>query len=80
MWTGITLRHLQRIAQNANRNNRPGVILVSLDRPDIVAEVIRQGLVNELIIDRPATIKVARLLADGRASVGPTRGDRDPRS
>ena len=64
MWTGIHLKHLQRIARNARRNNRPGVIVVSLDRPEIVAEVIRQGLVNELIIDRPSTLKVAQLLEE----------------
>jgi DNA-binding transcriptional regulator LsrR (DeoR family) len=62
MWTGIQREHLERIAIDADRNNHPGVIVVSLDRPEIVAEVIRQGLVNELIIDRASTLKVAQLL------------------
>jgi hypothetical protein len=62
MWTGIQRKHLERIAIDADRNNHPGVIVVSLDRPEIVAEVIRQGLVNELIIDRASTLTVAQLL------------------
>jgi DNA-binding transcriptional regulator LsrR (DeoR family) len=65
MWTGVKRKHLERIARDADRNNRPGVIVVSLDRPEIVAEVIRQGLVNELIIDRATTGKVAQLLEEG---------------
>jgi hypothetical protein len=64
MWTGLQRKHLERIAKDAVRENRPGVIVVSLDRPEIVAEVIRQGLVNELIIDRPSTVKVAQLLKE----------------
>jgi hypothetical protein len=55
MWTGVKRDHLKRIARDAARGTRPGVIVVSMggdDRAAIIAEVVRQGLVNELIIDR----------------------------
>jgi DNA-binding transcriptional regulator LsrR (DeoR family) len=55
MWTGATLQHFERIAVQAARSTRPGIIVVAMggeDRAAIVAEAIRHGLVNELIIDR----------------------------
>lgn len=55
MWTGAKLSHLERIATQASRGTRPGIIVVAMggdDRAAIVAEAIRHGLVNELIIDR----------------------------
>lgn len=69
MWTGVTLKHLQRIAQQAQRNERPGVIVVSVgaDRAEIIAESVRCGLVNELIIDRTLADALARLLTAGRS-------------
>jgi len=68
MWTGVTLKHLQRIAQQAERNQRPGVIVVSVgaDRAEIIAEAVRCGIVNELIVDRTLADALARLLAAGR--------------
>jgi len=55
MWTGAKRSHLERIARQAARSTRPGIIVVSLggdDRAEIIAEAVRCGLVNELIIDR----------------------------
>lgn len=55
MWTGAKLRHFERIAKQAARSTRPGIIVVAMggeDRAAIVAEAVRHGLVNELIIDR----------------------------
>jgi hypothetical protein len=55
MWTGEKLHHLERIALAAARSTRPGVIVASVgesDRAAIIAEIVRYGLVNELIIDR----------------------------
>ena len=65
MWTGVKLKHLQRIAQQADRRGRPGVIVVSLgdDRAEIIAEAVRCGLINELIVDRPLADALARALA-----------------
>jgi DNA-binding transcriptional regulator LsrR (DeoR family) len=65
MWTGATLAHLERVARQAARSNRPGVILVSIgdDRAEIVAEAVRYGLVNELIIDRHLADALTRRLA-----------------
>ena len=67
MWTGATLSHFARVARQAARRNRPGVILVSMgdDRAEIVEEVVRHGLVNELIIDRHLADALARRLAAG---------------
>lgn len=56
MWTGVTRKHLERIAVQAARAKRPGVIVASFggtDRAETIAEVVRCGLVNQLIIDRP---------------------------
>ena len=65
MWTGVTLAHLLRIARQADRTGRPGVILVALgsDRAEIVAEAVRRGLVNELIVDRQLANALTRLLS-----------------
>ncbi len=55
MWTGATLPHFERIAKQAARSARPGIIVVAMggeDRAAIVAEAVRHGLINELIIDR----------------------------
>jgi DNA-binding transcriptional regulator LsrR (DeoR family) len=53
MWTGITLKDIIRIAKAGQASDRPGVIIVSigLEKAEILAEIIRRGLVNELIID-----------------------------
>jgi DNA-binding transcriptional regulator LsrR (DeoR family) len=65
MWTGVKLAHLERIALQADRTGRPGMILVALgsDRSEIVAEAVRRGLVNELIIDRQLENALTRLLS-----------------
>jgi DNA-binding transcriptional regulator LsrR (DeoR family) len=55
MWTGVKREHLERIATQAARTKRPGVIVASFggaDRAEPIAEAVRCGLVNELIIDR----------------------------
>lgn len=55
MWTGAKLSHLERIATRAAKSDRPGIIVVAMgghERAAIVAEAVRYGLVNELIIDR----------------------------
>jgi DNA-binding transcriptional regulator LsrR (DeoR family) len=65
MWTGVQLAHLQRIARQANGARRPGVIVVGVgaDRAEIIAEAVRWGLVNELIVDRPLAEALTRELA-----------------
>jgi len=62
-------RHLQRVAQQADRRKRPGVIVVALgaDRAEIVGEAVRRGLINEPIIDRPLADALARTLSPGRS-------------
>ena len=69
MWTGVTLKHLRRIAQQADRRGRPGVIVVSLgdNRVEIIAEAVRCGLINELIVDRPLADALARALSANAA-------------
>jgi len=69
MWTGVKLEHLQRIAQQADRRKRPGVIVVSLgaDRAEIIAEAVRCGLINELIVDRALADALARTLSAGQS-------------
>lgn len=67
MWTGARLEHFERIARQADRRRRPGMILVALggaDRAEIVAEAVRWGLVNELIIDRQLADALRRALTE----------------
>jgi len=66
MWTGAKLKHFERIARGATRSTHPGVIVVAMggdDRAAILAEVIRYGLVNELIIDRTLSEALVKALA-----------------
>jgi DNA-binding transcriptional regulator LsrR (DeoR family) len=66
MWTGAKLHHFERIAQAAARSTRPGVIIAAIggeDRAEIIAAVIRYGLVNELIIDRTLSDALTKALA-----------------
>ena len=73
MWTGINRGHLARIARQADGTKRPGVIVVSCgaDRAEIVAEVVRCGLVNELIVDRELADRLAKQLGADRSSAPP---------
>ena len=66
MWTGMKRQHLERIARHAVRSDHPGVIAVSMggtNRAEVIAEALRCGLVNELIIDRELAGALTRLLA-----------------
>jgi DNA-binding transcriptional regulator LsrR (DeoR family) len=66
MWTGVQLDDLERIARAAAKSSRPGVIVAAIggdDRAEIIAEVIRRGLVNELVIDRPLSEALGKALS-----------------
>jgi DNA-binding transcriptional regulator LsrR (DeoR family) len=65
MWTGMQRAHLERVAKHAARRNHPGVIVVSMgaDRAGVIAEALRCGLVNELIIDRDLADALVRVLS-----------------
>jgi DNA-binding transcriptional regulator LsrR (DeoR family) len=65
MWTGAKLSHLERIASQASNGTRPGIVVVAMggdDRAEILAEAVRHGLVNELIIDRTLADSLTRAL------------------
>jgi DNA-binding transcriptional regulator LsrR (DeoR family) len=67
MSTGVTLTHLERIARDADSTRRPGVIVVSLggaDRAEIIAEAVRWGLINELIVDQQLVEALTRVLSN----------------
>ena len=53
MWTGITKDHLSRLALRAGSAGTAGVVVAAIgrERADIVAELIRLEMINELIID-----------------------------
>lgn len=55
MWTGISYEHLEKIAYDATDDTRkPGNIVVAIgkDKAPALSEIIRLGLVNELLIDK----------------------------
>jgi DNA-binding transcriptional regulator LsrR (DeoR family) len=69
MWTGITLSHLKRMSRQAGQTRRPGVIVASLDgdeRAHVIAEAIRAGIVNHLIIDRSLADALTAVLDQDR--------------
>ncbi|MBA4065490.1 MAG: hypothetical protein C0501_17600 [Isosphaera sp.] len=51
--TGATLDHIRRCARDAAANSRPGVILTAIGKgkAEVVERCIREGLVNQLLID-----------------------------
>jgi DNA-binding transcriptional regulator LsrR (DeoR family) len=66
MWTGIRREHLERIATEADKKNRPGVIVVSIGgsgRAETIAELVRCGLVNVLIVDPELAAGLTRVLS-----------------
>lgn len=66
MWTGVTRAHYERIAVQAERTKRPGVIVVSFggaERAETIAEAVRCGLVNELVIDRQLADALTKVLS-----------------
>jgi DNA-binding transcriptional regulator LsrR (DeoR family) len=69
MWTGLKRAHLERIALDADRRKRPGVIVVSMgaDRAEIIGEAVRCGLVNVLVIDRSLATALTKELASRSA-------------
>jgi DNA-binding transcriptional regulator LsrR (DeoR family) len=55
MWTGLQYEHLEHIAREAAQNpRRTGNIVVAIgqDKAPVLIEIIRLGLVNEIIIDQ----------------------------
>lgn len=52
-WTGITLEQCKRIASKADNSGKPGVIVLAIgkNKANVVLEIVKQRLVNELIID-----------------------------
>lgn len=55
LWTGIKLEHIKRIAEDAaNDISKPGniVIAIARNKAQSLYQIIRQGLVNTLIIDK----------------------------
>ena len=65
MWTGIQMQHVRDLARRAaNNSNINGVVIVALqaERGETVLELIRLGLVNELIIDQAVADRLTALL------------------
>jgi len=66
MWTGMKIDHVRRLAARAARDPQmTGVVIVALqaERGDAILELIRSGLVNELIIDQAAADRLFELLS-----------------
>lgn len=71
-WTGLMLEHLSACATRAfaeRSASRPGVTLLSFgaSHAGIVLGVVRQGLVNQLIIGSDLEEALAKALLDGEA-------------
>lgn len=65
MWTGLQIEHVRDLAARAaNDPQLAGVVIIALqsERGDAILELIRSGLVNELIIDHAAADRLFELL------------------
>ena len=65
MWTGLQIEHVRDLAARAaNDPQVAGVVIIALqaERGDAILELIRSGLVNELIIDHAAADRLFELL------------------
>ena len=65
MWTGMKSEHVQAIAKRASDNpDVAGVVVVALqaERGDTAFELIKRGLVNELILDHAAAAQLHKRL------------------
>jgi len=80
-WIGVTRKHFEACAKRVANKHYPGVIVVaySTNRVELICEVVRLGLVNELIIDHPLACALDEFLpkndSSERISVS-KRGDR----
>ena len=67
LWTGIRLEQVHALAQNAfaNPDQGGGVVVVALqaERGDTIFELVRQGLVNEVIVDQMAADRLQLLVS-----------------
>ncbi len=71
MWTGISLDHIRGITMRAAKDNqKPGTIVVAVgkERALVAFELIRRGLVNELIIDRDLARALEELVSEQLAA------------
>jgi len=64
-WTGIRVEHYRQIARAASSSSVAGSIVVAIgaNKAEIVLEVVRRGLVNELIIDHDLAEALNKLAA-----------------
>jgi DNA-binding transcriptional regulator LsrR (DeoR family) len=53
-WIGIKKQHLQRISRDAGPDAAPGIVVIAYgpSKAELCAELVRQRLVNELIVDK----------------------------
>lgn len=67
MWTGLQIDHVRGIADRASNDPaKNGVVIVAMqaERAATILELVRSGLVNELIIDQKAADQLFVLLQD----------------
>jgi DNA-binding transcriptional regulator LsrR (DeoR family) len=63
-WTGIEYKHLEKCAQNALANSKPGVIVVASgeEKAQSIYYGIKNGLINKLFIDEKLANKLVELI------------------
>lgn len=64
-WTGVKFEHLRQVAESGRK---PGVVVaaVSARKAEIVLEIVKLKLVNELLIDQDLATAIVKLL-DGKS-------------
>jgi hypothetical protein len=67
MFTGITIADIEALAKRTavsdGQDRRPGIVVLAIgeNKARIVYEVVRRGLVTELIIDHDLAFELGRL-------------------
>jgi DNA-binding transcriptional regulator LsrR (DeoR family) len=65
MWTGITMRQLQHLVRRSATEGTPGVVVLAMgaSRNEVVREILRRNLCNQLVIDLDLANQLSRDLA-----------------
>lgn len=70
-WTGVRRKHLEDCANRAAKHKKPGVVVVAVGKKkaQFVLEIIKQGLVNTLIVDDDLEEHLKKLVKEELSSI-----------
>ncbi len=58
-WTGIQLKHVEKLARRSSEKNQPGVVVVANSgKREVVEQCVRLGLINQLIANTTLSAEI----------------------